>query len=99
MCDWDTRQEVRYLARGATGPAPVLELPAHLTDGVRMDTMHNTYRDVFRTTPALTRRWIDAIVADTELQPDLATGARIAELVDAALESDDNNGVRIDTSR
>lgn len=99
VCDWDTRQEVRYLARGEVGPAPILELPPHLTDGLRMDTMHNTYRDVFRTTPALTRRWIDAIVAGTDVQPDLATGARIAELVDAALESDEHDGVRIDTSR
>lgn len=90
--DWDTVQEVRGVKRGDTGPAAVLELPAHLTDGIRFDTVHNTYRDVFRSSPAMTRRWIDAIVADQQLQPDFATGARIAELVDAAIASSEDGG-------
>lgn len=90
--DWDTVQEVRGVKRGEKGPAQMLPMPSHLTDGIRFDTMHNTYRDVFRETPAMTRRWIDAIAAGEHLHPDFATGARIAELVDAAIESSENNG-------
>jgi len=95
LIDWDTVQDVRGVKVGEPGPAKPLALPEHLSEGVRMDTVHNTYRDVFRETPAMTRGWIDAIAAGRPMQPDLAAGARIAELVDAALESSANNGTAI----
>jgi len=95
VIDWDTVQEVRGVKRGATGPAQPLPLPEHLGAGLRFDTVHNTYRDVFRTTPTMTRGWIDAIIAGKAMQPDLATGARIAELVDAAIESNSVGGTAI----
>lgn len=90
--DWDTIQEVKGVKRGEPGPAKPLPLPADLSAGIRFDSAHNTYRDVFRATPAMTRGWIDAIAAGHKIQPDFSAGARIAEFVDAAIDSSEQGG-------
>ena len=84
--DWDTTQEVRVLARGDTGPARAIEL-AEQWPNVRFDTVHNTYRDIFRTTGVMARRWVDDIIAGRACTPDLAAGARVQHLTDVALAS------------
>lgn len=96
--DWNSTQEVKGLKRGDAGPAAVLPIPDDIWNGCRRDTVHNTYRDVFRTTPAMTRGWIDAIVEDRPTDVDFAVGARIARIAEAAQTSVDSNGaiVRID---
>ena len=84
--DWDTEQQVRILARGDTGPAQPVDLTAQWPN-VRFDTVHNTYRDIFRTTNVMARRWIDDIIAGRACTPDLAAGARVQHLTDLAVRS------------
>ena len=49
--------------------------------------MHDTYRHIFRRTEAMTRGWVTAIVEGRLTQPDLATGARVQQLVASAQAS------------
>lgn len=82
--DWDRRQEVRVLARGETGPPRPIDLTEQWPT-VRFDTVHNTYRDIFRTTAVMARQWIDDIIAGRACTPDLAAGARVQHLTDLAV--------------
>lgn len=83
--DWDTIQEVRG---SRTGDTPhTLDVPDDIWQGARRDTVHHTYKDVFRENDHMTRAFISAIVNDTDCGPDFTEGARVQELVDAALES------------
>lgn len=90
--DWDRVQEVRGVKRGETGPAAVLPIPDDIWGPVRRDNVHNTYRDVFRTTSAMTREWIDCIVADRPTDVGFDVGARIATILEAALASAATDG-------
>ncbi len=85
--DWDTVQEVRGVRSGEPGPAAVLPIPDEIWQGARRDSVHNTYRDVFRTTETQARAWLTAVAAGTTVQPDLAAGARAQVIADAALRS------------
>ena len=96
--DWDTVQEVRTLQRGETGPAQPIDLEQHWP-GLRFDTVHDTYRDVFRTTPVMARGWIDDIAAGRRSTPDLAAGARVQHLIDLALASAADGGRLLATAR
>jgi predicted dehydrogenase len=87
--DWDTVQDVRGVRAGDRGPARSLPRPGDIWDGLRTDTVHNTYRDLFRTQEAMTRAWVSAIAAGTSVQPDLAVGAQVQRVVDAAQRSAD----------
>jgi len=71
-CDWHTVQEVRGARRDEPGLMRVLPIPDDIWAGVRRESVHDTYRDVFRTTDAMTRGWIDAIVADRPIEPSFA---------------------------
>lgn len=84
--DWDTHQEVRILARGDAGPSRPIDLTAQWPT-VRFDTVHNTYRDIFRKTDVMARQWIDDIIAGRACTPDLAAGARVQHLTDLAVAS------------
>jgi predicted dehydrogenase len=84
--DWDEIQEVRVLERGQTGPAQPIDLAAAFPD-VRFDTVHNTYRDVFRTTDAMARQWVTDIATGRPCDPALGAGARVQYLIEVALES------------
>ncbi len=86
-CDWDTVQEVRGLKRGDTGPAQVLSIPEHLWAGLRRDTVHHTYKDVFRQTDAMTRAWVSAIRDGRTITPDFAEGQAVQRVLDAAVAS------------
>ncbi len=89
--DWDTVQEVRTLPLGTQGPAESLDLASRFP-GVRFDTVHNTYRDVFRRTDVMARRWVDNIAAGRACSPDLAVGARVQHMIEAALHSANAGG-------
>lgn len=90
--DWDTVQEVRGLKAGQRGPAPVLPVPDDLWNDAPRQSVHDTYRHVFRRTEAMTREWATAIAEGRLVEPDLAAGARVQELVDAALRSAATDG-------
>lgn len=86
-CDWDTVQEVRGVRRGEPGPPRLLPIPDDIWGGSRRDTVHNTYRDVFRESEAMTRGWITAIVEGRHVRPDFGDGLAVQRVVDAAVES------------
>jgi predicted dehydrogenase len=94
-CDWDTVQEVRGVRRGERGPAAVLPIPDDIWGGVRRDNVHDTYRDVFRKTDAMTRGWVTAIAEGRQVRPDFADGLAVQRAVDAAVASAAADGVRV----
>jgi len=94
--DWDEMQIVRGTRIGQ-GPDRQLPIPDEIWGDLRRDTVHNTYRDVFRTTDAMARGWVKAIERGEAVQPDLAAGAEVQLLLDASLQSSEE-GRRIDVS-
>ena len=95
VCDWDTIQEVRGVRADASGPAAPLPIPEDIWDGARRDTVHNTYRDVFRGTGAMIGDFVDAVRTRRPCDPDFADGLRIQQLCDAAVASAAADGVRL----
>ena len=85
--DWDNVQEVRGVRAGERGPARPLEIPDDIWNGAPHSPVHDTYRHVFRRTEAMTRRWVSTIAQRCPVEPNFATGARIQELVAAAITS------------
>lgn len=85
--DWDTVQEVRGVRSGERGPAQPLQIPDSAWNGAPRERVHDTYRHIFRRTDAMTRRWVTAIAEGSQVEPDFATGARVQELVAAAITS------------
>jgi myo-inositol catabolism protein IolC/predicted dehydrogenase len=94
-CDWDTVQEVRGMRRGEGRGLQQLPIPLDLVAGLRTDSVHNTYRDVFRTTEAMTRAWATAIAAGQPVTPDFDTGLAVQRVVDAALRSTQLHGAAV----
>ncbi|HEY7628638.1 MAG TPA: Gfo/Idh/MocA family oxidoreductase [Ilumatobacteraceae bacterium] len=90
--DWDKIQEVRGVRAGERGPARVLDLPDSVWNGAPHSPVHDTYRHVFRRTEAMTRGWLSAVAEGRAVEPDLAVGARVQRLVDAAIESATSDG-------
>jgi predicted dehydrogenase len=90
--DWDRVQEIRGVRAGETGPAKLLEIPETIWNGAPRSPVHDTYRHVFRRTEAMTRGWVTAIGEQHAIEPDLATGARVQRLVDAAVSSAADGG-------
>lgn len=95
-CDWDTVQEVRGVRRGETGGPRPLPIPDDIWGGVRRDRVHDTYRDVFRTTDAMTRGWISAIADGRPIRPDFDDGLAVQRVVDSAAASAAEGGTPVD---
>jgi len=94
--DWDKIQEVRG-ARAGEGMIKPLPVPEHIWGNARRDTVHNTYRDIFRQQDNMTRGFITAIVNGEKVQPDFQAGAEIQRLLEAAIKSDvERRKVRVD---
>lgn len=96
VCDWDTVQEVRGIKRGVSGGPQPLPIPDEIWNGVRRDTVHNTYRDTFRNTDAMTRGWISAIAESRPVTPDFAEGLAVQRVLDAAAGSAERGGCPVD---
>jgi predicted dehydrogenase len=90
--DWDTVQQVRGVRSGERGPAKVMAIPETIWNGAPHSPVHDTYRHVFRRTEAMTRGWVTAVAEHRMVEPDLTTGARVQQLVDAAVTSAANGG-------
>ncbi len=84
--DWDKTQQVKG-ARVGEGIWRELEIPDRVWGGARRDTVHNTYRDMFRREDFMIRGFINGILEDSPLKPDFEDGARIQRLVSAGLRS------------
>ncbi len=85
--DWDTLQVVRGVKAGQTGGPRDLPIPDSNWNGARRDTVHNTYRDVFRQQDNMARAFITAIAENKPVYPDFNEGARVQQLIDACLAS------------
>ena len=100
LIDWHTVQEVRLSrtgepeSAGVAGPTPV---PDELWPGHRHERVADTYFTIFSATDAMARSWVAGIAAGRAVEPDLAVGARIQRLVDAAVESAAAGGVPVRT--
>lgn len=84
--DWDKTEIVRG-ARHTDAALARLEIPARHTAGARRDSVHNTYRDMFRKARRMTGDWVDAIAAGRPVKPDFADGLRVQRVMEAALRS------------
>ena len=84
--DWDTVQKI-FGARVGEGMVRELAIPEAIWGGARDDTVHHTYKDVFRQQDFMTRGFISAIVDGTPTSPDFADGMRVQRVLDAALLS------------
>jgi predicted dehydrogenase len=87
--DWDRTQRVSG-ARQGDGQIKELAVPERIWGGVRRDSVHNTYKDIFRQEDLMTRQFITAIVEDHQLEPNFHDGAYIQRLIEAAVQSDCN---------
>lgn len=80
--DWNTVQTVR----GAQAGDPIVELPIpdDVWGDVRREIVHDTYRDVFRTTDVLARGWVAAIAdGRNHVEPSFDDGAAVQRIVAA----------------
>jgi levoglucosan dehydrogenase len=84
--DWDKIQRVSG-AKVGEGMVKELPIPEHIWNGVRHDTVHNTYKDIFRTQDFMARQWLTGIVQDKPLRPNFHDGAVIQRVIDASLKS------------
>ncbi len=95
-CDWDTVQEVRGVKPGGTGGPRPLPIPDDIWNGVRRARVHDTYRDVFRNTDAMTRGWISAIADGRQIEPSFTEGLAVQRVIDAAAESSASGGCPVE---
>lgn len=84
--DWDHLQEVRG-SRVGEGPVRQLPIPDDVWGELRRADVHETYRDVFRTTDAMARGWATAIATRAPVRPDFADGVDVQRILDAAIRS------------
>lgn len=94
-CDWDTVQSVRGMRRGDDRLVS-LPIPDEVWAGARRESVHDTYRDVFRTTDVMTRSWLSAIAAGeapgARDDPTFEDGLAVQRVVDAAQRSAADDG-------
>ncbi len=94
--DWDTVQAVQG-ARAGEGMVQALPIPDEIWGSVRRDTVHNTYRDVFRTNDYMARGWVSDILNDVAPSPSFADGAYIQRVIEACQRSaKEDRRVRLD---
>jgi predicted dehydrogenase len=83
MCDWRTIQRVEGCRADEDTPHE-MPIPEHIWQGARRDTVHNTYRDVFRTQETMTRAFITAVAEGRPASPDFADGLAVQRVLEAA---------------
>ncbi len=91
-------QQIKGLKSGDRGDPQTLPIPDGIWQGARRDTVHNTYRDVFRQQDNMVREFITAIIEDKPVYPDFAEGARVQQLIDASIASAKNGSCWIDVA-
>lgn len=64
-----------------------LPIPDRVFGTARRDTVHNTYRDVFRRQDHMTRGFVTAVANGEPASPDFADGLAVQRIVDAAVRS------------
>ncbi|MCP4225531.1 MAG: Gfo/Idh/MocA family oxidoreductase [Actinomycetia bacterium] len=85
--DWSRTQCVSGLRSDEPGPAYELPVPDDVWGMARRESVHDTYRDVFRHNGAMVGDFVDAVAEGRPCEPDFAEGLRVQKLLDAALRS------------
>jgi predicted dehydrogenase len=86
MSDWRTIQRVEGCRADETAPRE-LPIPDAIWGTARRDTVHDTYRDVFRTQDHMTRGFVSAIANGEPASPDFADGLAVQRVLEAAARS------------
>lgn len=84
--DWDTVQRVSG-ARDGEGAVRELTIPERIWGNVRRDSVHHTYKDIFRENDFMAREFVNAILHDQTIRPDFQDGAIIQQIIEAAITS------------
>lgn len=84
--DWVQVQRVEG-SRETETETRELPVPDRLFAGARRDTVHDTYRDVFREQDHMTRGFISAIAGGERATPDFRDGLAVQRVLDAAVRS------------
>jgi len=84
--DWDNKQQVRG-AKAPDGRLTEMTLPAEIWQQARQETVHDTYKDVFRQDQFMIGEWVTAVAQGTAVQPDFGDGLAIQKIIDAAVRS------------
>ncbi len=91
-CDWQTVQEVKGLKAGDSGPPKTLPIPDSIWGNARRDTVHNTYRDVFRQEGAMVGDFVRSVQSRRPCTPNFDDGLRVQQLCDVAVQSAGSDG-------
>ena len=83
MRDWLTIQRVEG-CRADEAVSHELPIPDRIWAGARRDTVHNTYRDVFRQQDTMTRAFVTAIANGRPASPDFGDGLAIQRVLEAS---------------
>jgi predicted dehydrogenase len=83
MCDWRTIQRVEGCRADEAVPHE-MPIPDHIWAGARRDTVHDTYRDVFRTQDHMTRGFVTAVAEGGPASPDFADGLAVQRVLEAS---------------
>ena len=95
-CDWIRVQRVDGCRADEAGTHE-LPIPDRVFGNARRDTVHNTYRDVFRQQDHMTRGFVSAIANGEPASPDFGDGLAVQRVLDAAARSArEGRRVRID---
>jgi predicted dehydrogenase len=96
-CDWEEQQTILAIEAGTPRAQADQQIAEESWQGARRAAVPDTYRDIFRSTSAMARGWVDAIDAGVSIEPDLAAGARVQMLLEAAMASvaDDGRQVQV----
>jgi predicted dehydrogenase len=93
--DWLRVQRVEG-CRDGEAETRELPIPDRVFDGARRDTVHNTYKDVFRRQDHMTRAFVTAIASGERVSPDFGDGLAVQRVLEAAGRSArDGRRVRI----
>ena len=86
VTDWDKVQRVNG-AQVGEGLPHELPIPDDIWGKARRDTVHNTYRDVFRQDGHMIGDFIEGVRTRQAVRPDFAAGTAVQRILDAALLS------------
>jgi predicted dehydrogenase len=81
--DWIRVQRVEG-CRDGEAETRELPIPDRVFGGARHDTVHNTYKDVFRRQDHMTRAFVTAIASGEPASPDFGDGLAVQRILEAA---------------
>lgn len=85
--DWKKEQTI-FGQRADMRGREALTIPSRFFQAARQDVVHDTYRDIFRTTDSMLRNLCRSVYENCDINgADFWDGAYVQQIVDAALES------------